>query len=184
MAKTETKTAAITKVIEREGGYVFHPSDRGGPTRYGITQKKAKEFDYTGHMAEFPVELAYRIYAADFWDKIRLDEIAAIDGQLATVIFDFAVNSGVSTATRQLQRLLNVLNQKGTLYPDLVVDGVPGSKTVLAVTDFAKKRGSEGTKVLTESLNSLRIEFCVRIMESDESQEAFGFGWLHRIVNL
>lgn len=184
MAKTEFKMNAITQVIKREGGYVFHPSDRGGPTRYGVTEKKAKEFGYTGHMAEFPIELAYKIYGADFWDKIRLDEIAAIDGQLATVIFDFAVNSGVSTATRQLQRLLNVLNQKGTLYPDLVVDGIPGSKTVQAVTAYATKRGSDGTKVLTESLNSLRVSFCVGIMESDESQEAFGFGWLHRIVNL
>ena len=29
--------ALITRVIEREGGYVNHPADAGGPTRYGIT---------------------------------------------------------------------------------------------------------------------------------------------------
>lgn len=28
----------IDALIEREGGFVSHPKDRGGPTRYGITE--------------------------------------------------------------------------------------------------------------------------------------------------
>ena len=31
--------AMITDVIRREGGYVNHPADKGGPTKYGITHK-------------------------------------------------------------------------------------------------------------------------------------------------
>ena len=27
----------VEALIEREGGYVNHPADKGGPTRYGIT---------------------------------------------------------------------------------------------------------------------------------------------------
>ena len=29
----------IQEIIDNEGGYVNNPADRGGPTKYGITQK-------------------------------------------------------------------------------------------------------------------------------------------------
>ena len=32
----------IDELIEREGGFVSHPADRGGPTRYGITEAVAR----------------------------------------------------------------------------------------------------------------------------------------------
>lgn len=34
---TAAADAIIEEVIRREGGYVDHPADRGGPTKYGIT---------------------------------------------------------------------------------------------------------------------------------------------------
>lgn len=32
----------IDELIEREGGYVSHPADRGGPTMFGITEAEAR----------------------------------------------------------------------------------------------------------------------------------------------
>ena len=32
----------LDALIEREGGYVNHRADRGGPTRYGITEAVAR----------------------------------------------------------------------------------------------------------------------------------------------
>ena len=44
----------IDELIEREGGYVNHPADRGGPTRFGITEAVARAHGYGGAMAELP----------------------------------------------------------------------------------------------------------------------------------
>lgn len=184
MIDAAVKQAAIAEVIEREGGYVSHPADRGGPTRWGVTVSKAREHDYGGNMFEMPIGVAFAVYDKDFWQKLRLDSVAGISSDLAVMLFDFGVNSGVSRAAKCLQRLLNVLNDQEKHYPDLMVDGDLGIKTLVALNGYVAKRGDKGLGVLSKSLNSLRIAFCVRIAERNKSQEAFAFGWLSRIVGL
>jgi lysozyme family protein len=46
----------IEELLEREGGYVNHPNDRGGPTIYGITQAVARAHGYQGPMRSLPRE--------------------------------------------------------------------------------------------------------------------------------
>jgi hypothetical protein len=44
----------IDEVISREGGYVDHPADRGGPTMFGITEAVARANGYDGPMRNLP----------------------------------------------------------------------------------------------------------------------------------
>ena len=44
----------IEALIEREGGYVNHPNDRGGPTNYGITEAVARAHGFAGAMRSMP----------------------------------------------------------------------------------------------------------------------------------
>jgi lysozyme family protein len=184
MSREQLKRSAITEVIEREGGYVNHPDDRGGPTRWGVTQATAAKYNYHGDMEHYPVELAFKVYEADYWDRLKLDTISDLHPALATQLFDFGVNSGTARAAKHLQRLLNALNHKGQHYPDIAVDGGIGPVSLDALFSFYDRRGQQGLEVLAESLKALRIAFCVGITENNESQEAFAFGWLHRIVHL
>jgi glycosyl hydrolase family 108 len=40
----------IDGLIDREGGFVDHPADKGGPTCFGITQAVARAHGYAGPM--------------------------------------------------------------------------------------------------------------------------------------
>ena len=54
--------ALIDGLIEREGGYVNHPADKGGPTCFGITEAVARAHGYAGAMRNLPRMEAAAIY--------------------------------------------------------------------------------------------------------------------------
>lgn len=185
MDQVQLRQQAITEVIEREGGDTFtnRSADRGGPTRYGVTQATARQYGYSGDMAALPFDVAFNIFRA-IWDSCHCDEIAEHSHDLAIYVFDFAVNSGSGNAGNRLQRLLNVLNNRGKLYPDITVDGAIGAQTIASLTAFAKIRGEAGLHLLSEAFNALRIYLCFSLAEKQESQEENITGWFNRICEL
>lgn len=180
----ELKRRLIAEVIDREGGYVNHPADRGGPTCWGITLQVARDNGYQGDMRALPRPFAAKIYANRYWHSLKLDDIAAMNTDLAMVLFDFGVNSGPGRAAEYLQIQLNVLNDRGRLYPDIATDGAIGQQTLKALTGFAGSRGQSGLSLLSHTINAERIVFCRRLAERNESQEAFTYGWFRRVVEL
>ena len=66
----------IDELIEREGDYANHPDDRGGPTRFGITEVVARAHGYAGAMAELPRDEAAAIYRRLYWLRPRFDQVA------------------------------------------------------------------------------------------------------------
>ncbi|MFT5788018.1 MAG: lysozyme family protein [Shewanella sp.] len=181
---SQLRNRLIKDLIEREGGYVNDPTDHGGETLYGITVKVARTYGYKGAMRELPYELAFKIYQDRYWAPLKLDDIQQVSEVLAEQLFDFGVNSGIHRAGKCLQRVLNVLNNCQTLYPDLTADGVVGSRTLHGLIKFIDHRKQSGLKVLIEAVRGQRISFCINIAVKDESQEKYQFGWLNRIVNL
>lgn len=181
---SELKQQLITEVIEREGGYSNDPSDRGGETMYGITIKVARRNGYQGEMKHLPYAFAFSIYQKRYWNTLKLDAISQISDEISKQLFDFGVNSGAHNAGCSFQAVLNVLNQQQAIYPDLVTDGILGSKTIKALAAFFQHRGNDGLTVLNEVIRGKRISFCIDIAINDQSQEKYQFGWLKRIVHL
>jgi len=176
------KEKIINEIIRIEGGYVNNPSDSGGATRYGITEAVARENGYTGDMRELPKEIAFKIYEDKYWEPLYLSAIEMMSSGIAEELADTGVNMGVERAAKFLQRSLNVLNNKGKIYPDLTVDSQLGVKTLRALGDYLAYRGTEGEHVLLKMLNSLQGSFYVVLSERREKDEAFVFGWFkHRI---
>jgi lysozyme family protein len=169
----------VDALIEREGGYVDHPADKGGPTCFGITQAVARAQGYAGPMRQLPRSEAEAIYRRLYWVRPALDQIAKRSGRLAAELFDTGVNMGPAVAVTFLQRALTALNRNATDYPDLTPDGRVGPATLAALDAFLAKRGASGGEtVLLRALEALQGERYLRLAERRPANEAFLYGWL------
>ena len=171
--------ALIDGLIEREGGYVDHPSDKGGPTCFGITEAVARAHGYAGPMRKLPRDEAAAIYRRLYWLRPRLDQVARRSARIAAELFDTGANMGPAVATTFLQRALTALNRNGKDYSDLTPDGRIGPLTLHALDAFLAARGKRGGEtVLLRALEALQGERYLRLAERRPANEAFLYGWL------
>lgn len=169
----------LEELLKKEGGYVNHPNDRGGPTNYGVTEQQARAYGYAGDMRNLPRSTALNIYRQMYWSEPKFDLVASRLPALAMELFDTGVNMGPSRAARFLQRVLNALNKRGTVYKDLIVDGNIGNMTLYALDNFIKSRGRRDAEhVLLEACDAQQAVRYIEIAEANPSQEDFVFGWL------
>lgn len=172
---------AIEELIQREGGYVNHPSDKGGPTKYGITEVVARQHGYNGNMQDLPQDMAERIYIETYYIAPGFNRISS--RVIAEELLDSAVLHGIGAAVKWLQHALNRLNKRGTLYPDLKTDGVMGSVTLKALETYLASRKHDGTElVLARALNCL--QGAAMLNYDGDWSEDFIFGWLRTRVAL
>lgn len=92
---------AIDRVLGLEDGYVNNPADPGGETKWGISKRSYPHLD----IANLTRDEAIAIYRRDFWERIGGDSLRR---GVAYQLLDFAVNSGIETAVRMLQRVAGV----------------------------------------------------------------------------
>jgi lysozyme family protein len=173
----------IDDLIAREGGYVDHPADRGGPTNWGITEQVARAYGYTGRMQDMPRSVAKSIYLERYWEAPKFNLVNEHSAAVAEELLDTGVNMGPGVAARFLQRALNALNNEGKHYPDVPVDGAIGRITIAALRAYLGVRGKDGHVVLVRALNAQQAVRYIEIAEARPNQEAFVHGWLlHRVA--
>lgn len=148
---------AFHTLLGHEGGYSNHPSDPGGETMWGITLKSARAAGYTGSMRDMPVEFAKTVYRRRYWDSVRASEMPEA---IRYAVFDAAVNSGISQASRWLQRAARVAD-----------DGIIGPVTLAAVRDVAPE-------ILLRRILAQRLTF----MTDLSTWPTFGRGWARRVA--
>ncbi len=141
------------RTMGAEGGYVNDPTDPGGETNWGISKRSYPNVD----IKSLTRETAKEIYRNDFWARIEADKLPA---SVSFQLFDFAVNSGIETAVRYLQRAIGVAD-----------DGHWGPHSAAAAA------------ALTESdlvilLLSQRLDFMSRL----KNWPSAGAGWARRIA--
>jgi lysozyme family protein len=168
----------IDALIDREGGYVNHPADRGGPTCFGITEAVARAHGFRGAMREFPRDEAAEIYRRLYWLRPRFDQVAKRSARVAAELFDTGVNMGPAVAANFLQRALTALNRNGKDFADLVPDGRIGDITLAALDAFLAVRGNSGETILLRALEALQGERYLRLAERRPANEVFLYGWL------
>ena len=145
---------AIEGVLRNEGGYTFDTSDPGGETKYGISKRAYPGEDIKG----MTLDRAKAIYLRDYWGPAGCDRVP--DG-IRFDLFDMAVNSGISRATRTLQMCVGTTQ-----------DGVLGPKTLAAVAQMDAAR-------LCAHFNGARLAF----MAGLPTWPSFSRGWALRIAD-
>ena len=156
----ENYPQALKQVLKYEGGYVDHPKDPGGPTNKGVTQavydtwRKSKDLATQSVRNISDSEVA-AIYKNLYWDRISGDYLpSGVD----FAVFDYAVNSGVSRASRTLQSIVGVTQ-----------DGVIGPETIEAAKTY-----------VAMAVTNKRLAF----MQSLSIWSTFGKGWSARIADV
>lgn len=183
------KEIVTHSISEYEKGWVNNPKDPGKETMCGITIATATQykdelvakFKWTGKMRDLTQEMADYIYLTYWWKPLRCDDLRAIHPFIAQRVFDFGINGGRGRAGESLQIVLNVLNRNATDYPDLVVDGGIGNKTIEALKAYANKRGQSGLRGLLIGIASRHMVHYQTIAIANQTLETFSNGWQTRI---
>lgn len=160
-------TDAVERVLQREGGLVDHPADRGGLTKFGISQRSYPDLD----IASLTEEQAMEIYRRDFWDD-AYDKIPL--QQIANRLFDGAVNMGTVAAIRLLQESLCEIRF------GVAVDGRFGPQTMQAVK-LACQNGPHVT-ALFQAWRARHARHYIDLVLEDRTQLVFLDGWIRRAV--
>lgn len=173
----------IDGILEREGGYVDHPSDPGGRTNWGITERVARANGYSGHMRNLPKETARDIYLRQYIEKPKFTEIVLRDIVVGEEVVDTGVNAGWKRSAKWFQQALNVLNRREKDYKDVVVDGDIGPATLRAFEALRRKRGGAvARRLMMKCLNGLQFMHYYKLSEGNTKFEDFMVGWVdHRI---
>lgn len=144
-------------LIASEGGFVDHPDDPGGATRWGVTERVARSNGYTGRMQDFPIEQARAIYFKAYFQAASADKMPA---PIAFNVFDAAVNHGVGLAIRLAQKALGVAD-----------DGKVGAQTIAAAQAIDPWR-------FLAKFNAQRADLYNDLRHFN----TFGRGWTQRLV--
>ncbi len=167
---------SIGYVLTNEGGYTNDPADHGGPTNWGIIIPDLAK--YRGVPAAslsakdimmMTKQEAMFIYKAQYWDKLKLDQVQS--QAIATAIFDIGVVRGLFVSTKYAQKVCCLLNHP------VVVDGVIGPKTLEAIN-------SSDEALFIRRLEALDMAGFLAIVAHNPTQHVFLHGWERRAERL
>ena len=155
--------------LKSEGGYSNDPDDPGKATNKGITQKTYD--DYRVDYKQLPVNdvkditdaEVSEIYHELYWSIANCEMLST---PIAEVVFDTAVNCGVVTAKKMLQRAVGVTD-----------DGSIGKYTLAHITD-------KNALMVADLVLDQRRDYYDKIMLKNPKLEKYRKGWFKRIDEL
>ena len=148
----------VRGIIRREGGFVDHPDDPGGQTKYGIAKRSHPEED----IKNLTKKRAQEIYYDKYWVPSKTPYLPH---DIQETFFDMVVNMGQRRAVKILQEACN------SKKCGLVVDGLIGKNTIAA----AKKIDPSRLKVF-------RILFYTDLIRRKPKLKTFIVGWIRRAM--
>lgn len=159
---------AFRITLVHEGGFADHPSDPGGKTMKGVTQKTFDAWLARHERPSRPVKTITdaelkAIYRTRYWDVVSGE---LLPPGLDLAVYDFAVNSGPARAIRYLQSVLGVHQ-----------DGQFGAVTLAALKEA----------VVARKVDALIRRYCAArrgFLRGLSTFPVFGKGWSRRVDDI
>lgn len=161
----------VKVTLEYEGYFSDDQDDRGGATKFGISQSFLNAIKYHKKAIELTKDNAIELYYQHFWLKCNCE---LLHPGVALMLFDYAVHSGVPGACKELQRVLSYEPEI-----NLAIDGIIGNKTIKALNTVIQKTG--GYETVVQGLATKRGELFFNIIKKRENQAKFYRGWFKRL---
>lgn len=159
-----TLQTLIDELIEREGGFVDDPEDRGGATKFGITHLTLASFRKR-QVSKDDVKNLSKEEAVEIYNYLfKTDKLNLLPEFLHAPMFDFVVHSGPKNPIKILQSIVGV-----------VEDGKLGPETAKACGRFMPED-------LLFALAKRRILFLIRLTQKAPGQIKFLAGWIMRVL--
>lgn len=158
---------AFERMIRNEGGYKLTDikGDKGGQTYAGIARNRWPNWpgwSFVDRGETPPTALVRDFYRANFWDKVRGDDLE--HQGVAESLFDFAVNAGTATAIKLAQIVAGATS-----------DGVLGPVSLSAINvlqeDYFRPRYAMA-----------KLARYRDIVTKDRGQMKFLLGWINRTL--
>ena len=163
---------AIRIVLKHEGGYT---EDHAGATNFGVTLRSLDiDIDLDGDIdaddiRAMDIDDAIAFYKRRWWDQYGYQRIS--DDDVATKVFDLAINMGARQAAKLVQRALRACGKK-----DIKDDGVLGPISYQAIESIPSDR-------LVACIRSEAAGFYRRLVVNKPKYKKFLEGWLNRAYN-
>ncbi len=164
MSSREIFDKSFERVIGHEGGFQNMHDDRGNWTTGIVGEGELKGTKYGVSAMSYPkhdienltLEQAKVIYYSRYWLPLKP---AVFSPAMQYQMFDAAVNHGIRSAVKMLQRAVGAKD-----------DGYVGAKTIVAMANVKPHQ-------LPMLFNSERISLYTQLHTFDE----YGKGWMNRI---
>ena len=163
---------AMDILIQNEGLYSNDPDDNGGETFVGISKKFFP--NWKGWKRNIDLSKITRenlkdteiykdildFYYKNFWEPLKLNSLPK---EIRIYLFDMAVNMGLKTAIKILQRTIGTKP-----------DGIIGPVTISVANNF---------DCLFPNLKLNRIKYYVDLTNKNKKYKKFLLGWINRCFN-
>ena len=143
------------RVRINEGGYVNHPNDRGGETKFAISSRWYPNED----IKNLTRERADMILFRDYWKNTNIYQLP---DELADIVLDDSIVQGQPTAIKNLQRALGIVD-----------DGIIGPNTLNSIKNT-------NIKTLKEKFIKNVKDIEEQYLNNDPSQRVFEKGHKNR----
>ena len=127
-----TYNVILNRIIKREGGYVNHPSDKGGPTNFGITIKTLSQ--HLGRPASVDEVRNLDVNVAkDIYSKLYIEPFLKYtdNPQLLDLVVDCAVHHGVSRTNTWMVEITSITLDPYVMYKLLLIKRIKFFGTII-----------------------------------------------------